>query len=667
MAHNNDPNATPPPRPASQSRPPIPPYSSGSPPVIPPMPPIPTQNQPPPRQPISAFPTATDYKFDLKDENGKLLGKAKVKTITSGTTSVPILYVSPKRWYTKKDKWHTYLHKTDSPTSDLVWKIDKSKGGNEQLLKVKPFWMTAYRERKLTDMYLLLAKRKELLNSTECNDLVERANSNDFGRTGRKLRTGVAAGSMIVAAGAIAANEVWQHSLGKLVEQYFGHTVTNNIPGETVKVPPTAQDIKNASHAKLIKEVYTDLGALVNASEDLKIFKHYSGATDTNISDLSMLSAKIKINKPMWTTYQTALKAMGKTEAGLYSLPISEIVKLGNQIGYTEGLTDAHGLLYNQLKIALNDTKINLSQYAEPTLEHLLALEDLAIKDPTADLLWDNYAADLKANHSVTIKDDLYVKTPIQLAQLADTLAKEKGGLAWQAVINLHSTYLATAKSVISDNAFTDAEIDAIWGNASLDNIVKLDQKITLTPEINSIFSDTYVADYFSHTGFTMKAAYNATDLQSKVQAGIGYKYDAIYFENDLTASKLLNMTGNTREDGIAKLVKFADYKDQSGNSVLTTNYNLTIDRGLYNTIIGNETYANTSLGKALIGAYNLRGNASSVEAQVFQTKDGAMAQFYRDGKILASETDDNKALGVVNGGGQGSKQEYTLFEKFKK
>jgi hypothetical protein len=620
-----------------------------------------TQAQP------SIFPTSSDRKFDLKDENSKLLGKAKIKTITSGTATVPILYVSPKRWYTKKDKWHTYLQKTDNPSSDLVWKIDKSKGGNEQLLKVKPFWMTAYRERKLTDMYLLLAKRENSLNSAECKDLVERANSNDFGRAGRKVRTGVAAGSMIVAAGALAANEVWSHSLGKLVEKYFGHTVTNNIPGETVKVPPTAQDIKNASHAKLLKEVYTDLGNLVNKSEDLKIFAKYSGVSDVNDSALSTLSAKIKINKPMWTTYETALEAMGKTEAGLYSLPISEIVKLANSVGYTQALADAHGLLYNQMTDALKDTKINLSALATPTLDHLLALETLAIKDPTADLLWANYADELNASYNITVKDDLYAKTPIQLAQLADTLAQEKGGAAWQAVINLHSTYLATAKSVIADDAFTDAEIDAVWGDASLDHIVELDQKITLTPEINSAFGDAYIKDYFSHTGFTKKAAYNDTDLQSKVQAGIGYKYDAIYFENDLTASKLLNMTENAREAGIAKLVKFADYKDQSGNSVLTTNYNLTIDRGLYNTIIGNETYANTSLGKALIGAYNLRGNASSVEAQVFQTKDGAMAQFYRDGKILASETDDNKALGVVNGGGQGSQQEYTLFEKFKK
>jgi len=642
MAHNNDPNATPPPRPSRPSGAGIPPSSTQS----PPMPPYTPRTQAQP----SIFPTSSDRKFDLKDENGKLLGKAKIKTITSGTTTVPILYVSPKRWYTKKDKWHTYLQKTDNPSSDLVWKIDKSKGGNEQLLKVKPFWMTAYRERKLTDMYLLLAKRENSLNSAECKDLVERANSNDFGRAGRKVRTGVAAGSMIVAAGAIASNEFFNHSLGKLVEQYFGHTITNNIPGETVKVPPTAQDIKNASHAKLLKEVYTDLGNLVNATDDLKIFDKYKGVSDVNDSALSTLSAKIKINKPMWTTYQTALKAMGKTEAGLYSLPISEIVKLANQVGYTQALADAHGLLYNQMKAALSDTNINLSALATPTLEHLLGLETLAIKDPTADLLWTNYAAELNASYNITVKDDLYTKTPIELVQLANTIAEEHGGAAWQAVVNAHITYLATAKSVISDKAYTDTEIDNAWGGVSLENITALNEKITLTPEINSVFGDTYVADYFSHTGLTMKGAYTDKDLQSKVNKGFEYKFFAKQYDKNLTADKILEMPGEARVEALNSLDYIAQQWNWKGGNYSKN----TSDNRFEEAVRTNATLSYDAKSKMLelCGIYYVGG------AEIKKTADGAFVQAKdKDGKILL-----DKDIGSL-GGYQISEADYNILK----
>ncbi len=624
---------------------------------------------PPPRQTQSQTQRekVTDKKgrelgYQLFGKDGTVIGyydKGEVAVTTKGvlgneqTVNVDLIQVRPLHWWGKPFiTTYSYMPKG----LDYAWHAFKCKADNSAGKDWEPFFpLTKDMEMELAGLYMLAARKENAIGSGEFKDLELRAASNDFGRTGKKARAVAAGVGVVAAASIITANEVWNHSLGKIMEKYFGHET--KIPGETVKVPPTDQDIRNASHAKLLKEVFTDLGSLVNATDDLKIFKLYSNATDFSNSALETLHAKNMIIKPMWTNagYQAALKGMGKTEAGLYSLSMSDIAKLTEQIGFNEGIAEAHGLLYSQMETALKDTKINLSKYAAPTLDNIIALESFAIKDPTADLLWANYATELNASYNITVKDDLYAKTPIELVQLADTIAQEKGGAAWQAVVNMHSTYLATAKAVIDDDAYTDAEIDAEWGNASLDHIVELDQKITQTPEINSVFSDTYLTDYFSHTGLTKKGAYNDKDLQGKVQAGIEYKFFAKQYDKNLTADTLLDLTGDARTNAISSLHYIADQY-----SWLTGNYNINLTLSTIQEITNNDTYGNTSLGTALAGLWN---NGAD-RAEIYLTKDGLFAQGFANNTMVTSNI---AKYGLKCGGAMDNNQiNFELFKKFK-
>jgi hypothetical protein len=184
-------------------------------------------------------------------------------------------------------------------------------------------------------------------------------------------------------------------------------------------------------------------------------------------------------------------------------------------------------------------------------------------------------------------------------------------------MINAHLAAMAKAKAAVGD-VFSDKELSDNYSGVTIKNITALENLAAIDPQIDSTFADSYLADYFGHTGLTKKAAYTDKDLQGKVQAGIEYKFFAKQYNTNLTADVLLDLTGNARTNAINSLQYIsANYNWLSGN------YNKNVTEELTDKIALNATLANSTLGKAILDASNF--GVDKVGA--YKTKDGAFIQ----------------------------------------
>jgi hypothetical protein len=277
------------------------------------------------------------------------------------------------------------------------------------------------------------------------------------------------------------------------------------------------------------------------------------------------------------------------------------------------------------------------------TLLQWLGRDDLADKLTADPALW----ADIKAVDPAVISKDLYTKNISYVVSLIHKAGYNSGTEAGKAAADkllakIYGSELNETKSLVTEYTASDWKP---YETPTLDNLVAVEELKGNAPDVNNAFADHYIADYFNHTGLVKKVAYTDATLHEKVQAGIEYKYTAIDFENDRTASKLLNESGNAREASLKAL------KDAAAYSWLTSNYEKNITEDLTDKIALNSTLKNSTVGKAMFDLSNFDAD----KITVYTTADGAFIQGYKAGLPVAKTG--------AEGGYKISAEEYTILK----
>jgi hypothetical protein len=277
------------------------------------------------------------------------------------------------------------------------------------------------------------------------------------------------------------------------------------------------------------------------------------------------------------------------------------------------------------------------------TLRQWLGRDSLADKLTGDPALWE----DIKAVDPAIIPKDLYTKDISYVVSVIHQAGYNSGTEAGKAVADkllakVYNGELNETKTLITEYTAADWKP---YENATLDNLVKVETLKGNAPDVNNAFADAYIADYFSHTGLAKKAAYTDANIHTDIQNGIEYKFTAIDFENDRTASKLLNESGNAREASLKAL------KDAAAYSWLTSNYNKNITEDLTDKIALNSTLKNSTVGKAMFDLSNFDAD----KIMVYQTADGAFIQGYKAGLPVAKAG--------AEGGYKISAAEYTILK----
>ncbi len=495
--------------------------------------------------------------------------------------------------------------------------------GNQKSKAFKPvsnFWMSDKKRSLLTSLHLQKAAIAGMQSTLETEEVAKY----EIQKCGGWGAAAKACGIVITVSAAGAAG-------AQLMKMYGPEkTITNNVPGNDIHHwnNNTVGDHFNV----LLKEVKEQAKDVWTPAQ---IDQKWGKNTTDNVSALENILAKDGVADTLWdnAVYQAALNALGLTKEKLYDKTFGELAQLVNDIGVKDGIKYVHSQALAKAKEVTQDIANLTKPYEGATPSNISALDELIAKD--------NIIESLVKLDSSLVKETLYAKSFSDLAQIAYDLG---GDAAKQPMINAHLAAMAKAKAAVGD-VFSDKELSDNYSGVTIKNITALENLATIDPQIDSTFADSYIADYFSHTGLTKKAAYTDKDLQGKVQAGIEYKFTAIDFENDRTASKLLNESGNAREASLKAL------KDAAAYSWLTSNYNKNITEDLTDKIALNSTLKNSTVGKAMFDLSNFDAD----KIMVYQTADGAFIQGYKAGLPVAKAG--------AEGGYKISAAEYTILK----